>query len=146
MEKLIYEKSKSQFLAHFPSILPIDQAYVHVGMFLGWMLDQELYGEIFEDEEEHQLLRFKNREISCALLSVLWDGYLSEDLFNEEGNEFCYYYYQSGLYRKDYQDVFNFVPNFNGKVADSWENYDKLSKKISIRFKEWKKNNKKVLH
>lgn len=136
----MYEKAKNQFLSHFPSILPIDQAYVHVGMFLGWMLEQELYSEIFEDEEAHQLLRFKNREISCSLLSALWDGYLGEELFNEEGNEFCHYYYQSGMYRRDYQDVFISKEDYNGQVEDSWENYEKLAKRITARFKDWKKN------
>lgn len=139
MKNPIYEKAKIQFLSHFPSILPMDQAYVHVGMFLGWMLDHDLHSEIFEDEEAHQLLRFKNKEISCSLLSALWDGYLGEELFNEEGNDFCHYYYQSGIYRKDYQEML-VDANHNGQVEDTWENYGKLATRISVRFKDWKRN------
>ncbi|TAE67933.1 MAG: hypothetical protein EAZ85_14670 [Bacteroidetes bacterium] len=143
MNNPIYEKSKVQFLSHFPSILPMDQAYVHVGMFLGWMLEHDLYSDIFEDEEAHQLLRFKNREISCSLLSALWDGYLGEELFNEEGNEFCHYYYQSGIYRRDYQETL-VAQNQNGHVEDTWDNYTLLAARITHRFKEWKKNLKPI--
>jgi hypothetical protein len=135
---LIYDRAKHHFLGQFPSILPIEQAYVHIGMFLGWMLENGLYSEIFEEEEAHQVLRFKHREITCSILSALWDGYLGEELFNEEGNEFSVYYYQSGMYRIDYQDVLaEDLPSMY-HVDDTWENYDKISARITQRYEEWK--------
>jgi hypothetical protein len=141
---LIYDRAKHHFLGQFPSILPIEQAYIHIGMFLGWVLENSLYSEIFEDEEAHQVLRFKNREITCSILSAIWDGYLGDDLFNEEGNEFSVYYYQSGLYRKDYMAVLaNNLPSMY-HVEDSWENYEKMSAKITERYNEWKKSREKV--
>jgi hypothetical protein len=141
---LIYDRAKLHFLGQFPSILPIEQAYVHIGMFLGWMLENDLYGEIFEDEEAHQVLRFQSREITCSILSAMWDGYLEEDMFNEEGNEFSVYYYQSGWYRKDYQEVLaNDLPSMY-HVEDTWENYEKISAKITERYQEWKKDREAV--
>jgi hypothetical protein len=135
---LIYDRAKHHFLGQFPSILPIEQAYVHIGMFLGWMLEQNLYSIIFEEEEAHQVLRFKSREITCSILSALWDGYLGEDLFNDEGNAFSIYYYQSGMYRRDYQDVLaDDLPSMY-HVEDTWENFDKISACILQRFEEWK--------
>ncbi|TAE16489.1 MAG: hypothetical protein EAZ95_07675 [Bacteroidetes bacterium] len=141
---LIYDQAKRHFLGNFPTVLPIEQAYVHIGMFMGWMLDNELYSEMFEDEEGHQLLRFQRREVSCSLLSAMWDGYLGEDLFNEEGNAFSVYYYQSGMYRKDYQRTLaENLPSFY-HVEDSWDNFEKMSEVITSRYEEWKKAGKTV--
>lgn len=143
-KNLIYDTAKHHFLGHFPSILPIEQAYVHIGMFLGWMLEHELYGEIFEDEEAHQVFRFKNREISCSILSAMWDGYLGEDMFNREGNDFSVHYYQSGIYRKDYQEVLaNDLPSMY-HVEDSWENYEKIALRIEDRYQKWKAKEKEI--
>lgn len=135
---LIYDRAKNHFLGQFPSILPIEQAYVHIGMFLGWMLDKELYSDIFEDEEAHQVIRFRERQITCSILSALWDGYLSEELFSQEGNDFSMHYYQSGMYRKDYEEVLaSKLPSIY-HVEDTWENYDKIADKIEARYQEWK--------
>jgi hypothetical protein len=141
---LIYDQAKQHFLGNFPAILPIEQAYVHIGMFMGWMLENELYSDIFEDEEAHQVIRFQRREVSCSLLSAMWDGYLGEDLFNEEGNAFSVYYYQSGIYRKDYQLILaENLPSIY-HVEDTWENYDKMSEQITARYEAWKKENKEA--
>jgi hypothetical protein len=135
----IYDRAKNHFLGQFPTILPIEQAYVHIGMFLGWMLENDLYGEIFEDEEAHQVLRFQQREVTASLLSAMWDGYLGQDMFNEEGNAFSMFYYQSGLYRKDYVEVLATDLPSMYHVADTWGNYDKIAAKILERYNEWKK-------
>jgi len=135
---LIYDQAKNHFLGEFPSILPIEQAYVHIGMFLGWMLENELYSEIFEDEEAHQVIRFRNRDITCSILSALWDGHLGGDLFNEEGNDFSIYYYQSGLYRKDYEEILaSKLPSIY-HVKDDWINYEQISERILERYEKWK--------
>ncbi len=135
---LIYDQAKNHFLGEFPAILPIEQAYVHIGMFLGWMLENELYSEIFEDEEAHQVLRFKQREITCSILSAMWDGHLGGDLFNEEGNQFSIYYYQSGLYRQDYEEVLaKELPSIY-HVEDAWENYEQIAACIQSRYQTWK--------
>lgn len=135
---LIYDRAKHHFLGDFPSILPIEQAYVHIGIFLGWMLDKGLYSEIFEEEEALQVIRFKEREITCSILSAIWDGYLGEDLFNEEGNAFSVYYYQSGMFHQDYKEILaGDLPSMY-HVTDTWENYDAMSKKMDARLEEWK--------
>ena len=50
IQKTIYDNAKSHFLGNFPDSLPIEQAYVHIGMYLGWIIDTGLYSEYFEDE------------------------------------------------------------------------------------------------
>lgn len=136
--KTIYDNAKNHFLGNFPESLPIEQAYVHIGMYLGWIIENKLYSEFFEDEAEHQIYRFLRREFSCTILSEVWDGYLGYELFSKEGNLFTYYYYGGGIYRKDYETcLVKDLPSLY-HVKDTWENYEKLSKQISKRYNEWK--------
>lgn len=137
-EKSIYDNAKNHFLGNFPKSLPIEQAYVHIGMYLGWIIDHELYSEYFEDEADIQIYRFKNREISCTILSEIWDGYLGHELFNEEGNLFTYYYYGGGIYHKDYNTILaSDLPSIY-HVQDGWDSYKKMSTQIEKRYQEWK--------
>lgn len=138
-DKNIYDNAKNHFLGNFPESLPIEQAYVHIGMYLGWIIENEHYSEFFEDEAAVQMIRFQRREISCTILSEMWDGYLGHELFSKTGNMFTYYYYGGGIYRKDYQTVLaGDLPSIY-HVQDTWFNYEKMSKKITARFEEWKK-------
>ena len=135
---LLYDRAKNHFLGQFPEFLPIEYAYIHIGMFLGWMLEHDLYSEMFEEEEFHQVIRFKARELSCALLSALWDGELGEDFFNEEGNAFAQHYYQTGTYHQDYKEVLAAKLPSIYEVKDSWENYEKIAERIEQRYQDWK--------
>lgn len=112
---------------------------MHIGMYLGWIIEQGLYSEFFEDEAGVQMIRFKRRDISCTILSEMWDGYLGHELFDKTGNMFTYYYYGGGIYRKDYEDVLAAELPSIYHVKDSWANYEKLSSKIKQRFDDWKK-------
>ena len=46
----VYDLAKNHFLGDFPSSLPIEKAYLHIGMYMGWIIDNGLYSEYFEDE------------------------------------------------------------------------------------------------
>lgn len=138
-EKTIYDNAKTHFLGNFPETLPIEQAYVHIGMYLGWIIENELFSEFFEDEAEIQMYRFKRREMSCTILSEVWDGYLGWELFNHEGNLFTNYYYGGGIYRKDYETVLaGDLPSIY-HVKDDWDNYETMANKITERYEEWRK-------
>lgn len=136
--KSIYDNAKEHFLGNFPESLPIEQAYVHIGMYLGWMIDSELYSDYFEDEASAQIFRFKRREISCTILSEVWEGYLDRQFFNKPGNMFTYYYYAGGLYHADYKELL--VQNLPSlyHVSDSWENYDRLKHRMDVRYQDWR--------
>ncbi|MGD1840802.1 MAG: hypothetical protein ACFB0B_07890 [Thermonemataceae bacterium] len=139
-KNFIYDRAKHHFLGNFPSVLPIEQAYVHIGMFLGWICENDLYSDFFEEEAALQILRFRRRQISCSILSAVWDGYLGSELFNEEGNDFCVFYYQSGKYKKDYEKTLAANLPSIYHVEDNWDNYEKIGKKISSRYKKWKQD------
>jgi len=138
-KKSIYDNAKEHFLGNFPDSLPIEQAYVHIGMYLGWIIDNDLYSEYFEEEASIQIFRFKRREISCTILSEIWEGYLDRQFFSKHGNMFTYYYYAGGLYHSDYQQILvKQLPSIY-HVTDSWENYDKLKQRMDMRLLDWKK-------
>ncbi|MDN5201328.1 hypothetical protein QQ008_08145 [Fulvivirgaceae bacterium BMA10] len=136
--KTIYDNAKKHFLGNFPESLPIEQAYVHIGMYLGWVIQNNLYSMFFKDEAEVQIYRFLRREYSPTILSEVWDGYLGYELFNKEGNMFTYYYYGGGIYKKDYQTVLaKELPSIY-HVKDTWENFDLMCDRITQRFKDWR--------
>ena len=138
-KKSIYDNAKNHFLGNFPESLPIEQAYVHIGIYLGWVIETKLFSEYFEEEASNQIFRFNRREISCTILSEIWDGYLGQELFSQQGNMFTYYYYGSGIYRRDYEETLvKKLPSIY-HVDDSWENYDKMKLQISLRFSDWKR-------
>ena len=137
-KKSIYDNAKNHFLGNFPNDLPIEQAYVHIGMYLGWIIENEHYSEYFEDEADIQIYRFVNRQISCTILSEIWYGYLGYELFDHDGNLFTHYYYGGGIYRKDYETLLaESLPSVY-HVQDSWENYQTVAQQISQRFNDWK--------
>jgi hypothetical protein len=138
-KKSIYDNAKNHFLGNFPASLPIEQAYVHIGIYLGWVIETQLYSEYFEDEASNQIFRFKRREISCTILSEIWDGYLGNELFNSIGNMFTYYYYGGGIYRSDYDELL--VKNLPSlyHVEDTWENYNIMKTRIGMRLQDWRK-------
>jgi hypothetical protein len=139
LDIVIYDKAKNHFRGNFPDALPIEQAYIHIGMFLGWIIENNLYSEFFEDECETQMYRFMRRELSCTILSEIWDGHLGSDLFTDEGNLFTNYYYGGGIYNKDYKTILaSDLPSIY-HVKDTWKNYEQVARKISERYEEWKK-------
>lgn len=138
-QKNIYDNAKTHFLGNFPDSLPIEQAYVHIGIYLGWIIESDLYSEHFEEEADIQIFRFKRREISCTILSEIWDGYLGHELFSRKGNMFTYYYYGGGLYHTDYKDtIMKDLPSIY-HVKDTWENYEKMKARMDLRFSDWEK-------
>ena len=72
-------------------------------------------------------------------LSEIWDGYLGFELFSQVGNMFTYYYYGGGLYPADNDEILvKSLPNIY-HVVDSWDHYEKMKIRMTIRYQDWKK-------
>ena len=139
-QEKVYDLAKNHFLGEYPPKLPIEKAYLHIGIYLGWIIDNGLYSAYFEDEASTEIYRFSRREIDCIILAEIWDGALCQELFSVEANLFTYYYYAGGLFKKDYVDVLVKHDETIYHVEDTWRNYEDMGKRISNRFKEWKSN------
>ncbi len=138
-QEKVYDLAKNHFLGDFPASLPIEKAYLHIGIYMGWVINNDLYSEYFEDEASTEIYRFKRRDIGCIILAEIWDGALNNELFSQIGNMFTYYYYAGGLYKQDYMDLLVKSHPTIYHVDDTWENFEKISVRITNRFNEWKK-------
>lgn len=140
-EIIVYDKAKYHYEGDFPRDLSLKQAFVHTGMFLGWLMDNGLLNKAFEEEIGRDLEKFIQREITGTDIFMIVDGILTSDMLNEEANQFAaeYFDFQNGIYLEDYEEIFSEVDNLY-EVEDGWENYSKIKAVVDRRYIEWKHN------
>lgn len=141
----VYDKAKYHYDAdNFPADLDESQGFVHTGMFLGWIVDHDLYDTVwFGPEMESYLTAFKGRQLSGPKFFEACDGVLLDEMLNDEGNAFAHYYFEfgRGKYLSDYARLFaQGLPTIY-HVADTWENYERLKKRVDKRYRKWKRHN-----
>jgi len=85
----IYDKAKYHYEGQFPSDVYREQAYVHMGMFLGWLVNRNFLDTIFSIDFKKEIDQFRAKIISCAELMRLVGGTLASDMLNQEGNKFA---------------------------------------------------------
>ena len=142
---IIYDKAKYHLDAeNYPKDLLVEQAYVHTGMFLGWIIDSNLFNKESFDKIDIQkdINDFKNRRIKPTdIYRNLLDGTLTNEDLNEEGNAFAQYYFDfdKGQYIQDYMKVFALKADNNYVVENSWKNYDMIKEVVDQRYLNWKK-------
>ena len=136
----VYDKAKYHSDIDFPKGLPRKQAFVHTGMFVGWLIEHDMIAKDFLEETQG----FKERKITGAQVYEAWDGCLTSQALTDEGNAFAKYYYAGadglgGPYFEDYEAALvGDLPSLY-HVKDTWENYDVIKKKIDQRYEAWKK-------
>ena len=115
------------------------QAYVHSGMFMGWLADNDLI-DTRDSSYADRVAQFKKREITCSkLYEAMGEGLLT-DMLTEEGDDFAYDYFEfsRGSFISDYRELLvNGLPT-DYHVADTWANYEKLRARIDERYRRWK--------
>jgi|SoiMethySBSTD1v2_1073268.scaffolds.fasta_scaffold163940_2 hypothetical protein len=139
-ERRCYDKAKYHHdAADFPKDLPLMQAYVHSGMFMGWLADNDLI-DTRDSSYADRVAQFKKREITCSkLYEAMGEGLLT-DMLTEEGDDFAYDYFEfsRGSFISDYRELLvNGLPT-DYHVADTWANYEKLRARIDERYRRWK--------
>lgn len=140
MPKLIvYDKAEWHLENGFPESVDADQAYLHAGIYFGWIVDNEMVDDRFFKQYSDPIEQFIGREISPRELFKATDGTLAEDMLEETGNAFTadYYDIENGAYFEDYEELLceNVETFFH--VEDSPWNYATICKRISERFEEW---------
>ncbi len=131
---IVYDKAKYHYDGEFPADLEIEHGFVHTGMFLGWLIDHDLYSDWFRQELAGYISAFKAREMSGAKVFQACDGVLLDDMLNEEGNQFAQYYFDfnRGSFLRDYEGLLaQGLPSVY-HVADSWSNYERLKRKLIV--------------
>jgi hypothetical protein len=140
-EPYVYDKAKYHYGGNYPEDLPEEQAFVHTGMFLGWVIDNDLYSNWFKEEMEGYIAAFKAREMTGAKVYEECDGAFVDDMLNEEGNAFAqaYFDFEKGKYIYDYEELLARGLPSTYHVEDTWENYEIIGRRISDRYLEWKR-------
>lgn len=140
----VYDKAKWHFSGDFPAGLPQFQAFVHTGMYVGWLIDSNLISEEFAQENQQQVEAFRQQKITGAqLFEVCCDGVLLVADLNETGNRFSlsYFLFATGEFVNDYEHTLAHGLPSQYHVADTRENYLKLKPVLDKRFLAWKEDN-----
>lgn len=141
---LVFDKASWHYEGKFPKDLDEEQAFVHTGMFLGWIVDAGLYSEDFADDFKSEIKKFKARKLTGSGIYASADGVFDEEMLNPEGLAFtkAYFDFDKGQYLKDYGKLLSDKLLSMYHVQDTWDNYDRLKTQIDNRFKSWKKKQK----
>jgi hypothetical protein len=139
-DPIVYDKAKYHSGGNYPADLSEDQALVHTGLFLGWLIDRTLYSEEFADYAGDEIAAFRTRNRTGPQIYDWCDAALLDDMLSDEGNAFAqsYFDFDKGKFLADYDEMLaKDLPSLY-HVADTWENYDRLKARIDERFAAWK--------
>lgn len=142
----VYDKAKWHFSGEFPEDLDDFQGYVHTGMFLGWLIDNDLVSDEFKNDHVEEIEQFKQQKLTGSqIFERCCDGVLMLEDVSELGNRFAlpYFDFDAGQYLTDYENVLaeNLPTMYH--VADTWDNYMKLKQVLDKRFSDMKNQNNK---
>jgi hypothetical protein len=139
-QPIVYDKAKYHYETIEQSGLVEIHAYIHTGLYLGWLIDNDLIDEEFKEDFGDDIPKFLNRELTAPELFSLWDGALVDDMLNEEGNKFSQYYFdfEKGQYLEDYMRIAAKGLPSEFHVKNTWENYEVVKNFVTKRFEEWK--------
>ena len=140
----VYDKAKWHFEGDFPGELDDYQGYVHTGMFVGWLIENDLMSEEFRNDLAAEIARFRKKELTgVEIFQRCCDGVLLLEDISEAGNRFTlpYFNFETGQYLADYEmTLAQNLPTIY-HVPDTWDNYDKLKQVLDQRYAGWKRSN-----
>ena len=136
---VVYDKAKYHYGGDWSAGLPDEQAFVHTGLYLGWIIDRELHSPLMAEDEE-LIARFRARQITGPEVYEAWDGCLVDDMLSDEGNAFSQHYFDfaRGRFLSDYEELLVDGRPSLYHVPNTWENYDRLKERIDRRYADWK--------
>lgn len=133
-----YDDASWHYGGDFPDDLPAEAGATHIGMFVAWGMLNGYAGALYTEDfpEELTSLLERRRTPGQFLIECCDEKFVDEEL-NDEGNAFAEAYFQD-QYLTDYENALAVDLPTCYHVADTWENFDKLSPVIARRFGEWK--------
>lgn len=123
----------------FPENLPQENGGTHIGMFLTWIIENDLIGELHREDSQEAIQKVINHQMTGRdFLIEQCDEKLWEDDLNEQGLLFTKHYYEPDIYIQDYSELLATEVESIYEVENSWDNYQKLKPVIDNRYNEWK--------
>ncbi|MBW0281286.1 DUF7832 domain-containing protein [Shewanella xiamenensis] len=123
---------------NFPKDLAPEAGGTHIGMFIAWVINNNLEGELHQTDSVESVAKVKSRKMTgTEFLIKECDEKFWEDDLNPEGLEFAKHYYESNAYYGDYEAALVSSEPTLYHVLDTWDNYDKLKKWRKAKDKKW---------
>jgi hypothetical protein len=123
----------------FPKDLPPEQGFVHIGLYLTWLIDRDFLDPVWAREAgaEGSAAAIKRREQTGSALRDLTRGSLTSAMVNFEGRGFTSAYYVPEYgYARDYRDLFGRRADYYA-VPDDWGSFDRLAPWLDRRLEQW---------
>jgi len=140
----VYDKAKWHYEGDYPKGLSKRQAFVHTGIFAGWLIEHDMIRREFGREFPSVIKQFKQKKLSGPQAYEIWGGCLASDMLTPEANKFAQDYYDGDKFAKDYRKLLMWgVPSWY-HVQDTWDNYNILKGQIDARYEAWKKSQTKA--
>lgn len=137
----VFDKAKWHSDGEFPKGIPATQAFVHTGIYLGWVIDNGLTSAEFAADLQQEIQRFKARQLTGPGVYRAVDGVFSADMLSENGAAFTRHYFdfKKGKFLRDYEAMW--VDRFPSAyhVPDTWESYDAIKPVIDRRYQAWRR-------
>jgi len=141
-EARIFDDASHHYGGNWPPGLPRSQAYVHTGLFLGWIVGAGLCSERFSTDHAADLKTFRSGGISGPALFERIGGILSSDMLSDEGAAFASEYFdlEQGAYLDDYGHLLADRQPTAYHVPDTAESARRISERIDLRYAQWKQD------
>jgi hypothetical protein len=123
----------------FPKDQPPEQGYVHIGVFLAWLVHHDMLdpGWIAAAGADQAVAVIHGRTASPSGLRDLTEGRFAGEMLTAEGRAFTGAYYAPEYgYPRDWRRAFGRRAD-RYDVPDTWATYDWIEPLIDRRHREW---------
>ncbi|CEN80550.1 DUF7832 domain-containing protein [Paraclostridium sordellii] len=142
---MIIDSMDWHYRDNYPDNLDKLHAATHIGIFLGWIIENNLESEFLKNILKEDIENFKKRKITGRQIFLNKCNRVLDDKFiDKKALEFTLGYYLSSRedycqYIADYNEVFKDCNlNSSYEVEDIWENYYKMFSMIDKRYNYYK--------
>ena len=143
-QTLVFDNAEWHYGGDFPSDLKSHQAFVHTGLFIGWLINNDLFDDNFKQTNGAGIDRFLGQVITGPeFFSEYMDGLFGSYQLSDEGIKFVKYYFGTDFTKSQY--IIDLISRLLGDlpslyhIKDSWENFAIISEVIDERFIEWRR-------
>jgi hypothetical protein len=139
-----YDRMDWHYGGDYPKHLPIENAGTHIGMFLAWIINNNLYSDMHRYESNDSIQKVLRKEWTGRdFLINTCDEKFWQDCMNDVGNAFTRYYYANeqekpNSFLDDYVGVFGDSVDSLYEAENTWENYEKLRPVVDKRYEAWR--------
>jgi hypothetical protein len=123
----------------FPKDQMPEQGYVHIGMYLAWLIRQDMLDPdwVARSGVRRAVGAVSEGSETVTALRDMTDGALTSDMLSAEGMAFTSAYYAPEYgYSRDWRRVFGRRAD-RYDVPDEWETYKRIAPLIDRRHAEW---------